>query len=128
MPIRVVCISHTLGAGGPEIGRLVSERLGFRYLDDEIVAWAAERGGLDEELVADVEQRRSLARRLLEELVWTAPMVAPARTRARRVCSSGSEGRNAFRSVVEARGKRSLVKIVPAEIITPSSMVTPVQM
>jgi len=82
VPIRVVCISHTLGAGGPEIGRLVSERLGFRYLDDEIVAWAAERGGLDEELVADVEQRRSLARRLLEELVWTAPMVAPELVRA----------------------------------------------
>jgi hypothetical protein len=77
VPIRVVCISHTLGAGGPEVGRLVSERLGFRYLDDEIVAWAAERGGLDEELVADVEQRRSRARRLLEELAWTA---APALT------------------------------------------------
>ena len=57
-----------------------------------------------------------------------APMVAPAFTRVGSVCSSGSDGRRCLRSGVVARGKRSLVKVVPALIITPSSIVTAAQM
>ncbi len=60
-------------------------------------------------------------------IVQPAPMVAPSRTSVGSVCSSGSEGLNRCKSGVVARGKRSLVKIVPAEIITPSSMQTAVQ-
>jgi len=78
MPARVVCISRTLGAGGPEIGRAVSERLDFRYVDEEIVAQAAERGGVDEGLVADTEKRRTLARRLLDELAWAGLAQTPS--------------------------------------------------
>ena len=69
MPARVVCISRTLGAGGTDVGRLVSERLGFRYLDEEIVGRAAEKGQVDPDLVVDVEQRSSIARRAGEKLV-----------------------------------------------------------
>ena len=61
-------------------------------------------------------------------IVARAPMVVPARTTVGSVCSSGSDGRSFDRSGVVARGYRSFVKVVPAEIITPSSMVTPVQM
>src|SRR5215831_21241279 len=66
MPYSVVCISRSVGAEGDQVGRLVAERLGFRYLDEEIVARAAERAGVSPEDVADAERRRSLARRLLE--------------------------------------------------------------
>jgi len=38
-----VCISHAEGAGGEEVGRLVADRLGFVYVDEEIVARARER-------------------------------------------------------------------------------------
>src|SRR5919109_127701 len=65
---RVVCISRSAGAEGERVGQLVAERLGFRYLDEEIVARAAARGGVDVERVADAEQRRSLVRRVFEEL------------------------------------------------------------
>ena len=41
MKRRVVCISHNTGAGGSEIGRLVAQRLGFRYVDEDLVAHAA---------------------------------------------------------------------------------------
>ena len=61
-------------------------------------------------------------------IVHPAPMVAPSRTSVGSVCSSGSDDRNCFKSGVVARGKRSLVKIVPAEIMTPSSIVTALQM
>ena len=62
----MVCISHATGAGGEEVGRLVAERLGFLYVDDDIVAQAAAKGGIDAGDVADEERRKSLVARLLE--------------------------------------------------------------
>ena len=46
MACRVVCISHSTGAGGEEVGRLAAERLDFLYVDEEIVARAAAKGGV----------------------------------------------------------------------------------
>lgn len=66
MTCRVVCISHATGAGGEEVGRLVAERLGFRYVDEEIVARAAAKGRINPGDVADEERRKSLAARVLE--------------------------------------------------------------
>jgi Cytidylate kinase-like family len=63
---RVVCISHSTGAGGEEIGRLVAERLGFLYIDEEIVAKVAAKGGIDPSDVADAERRTSFVARMLE--------------------------------------------------------------
>jgi len=63
---RAVCISHATGAGGEEVGRLVAERLGFLYIDDEVVVRAAKTGGIDPRDVADEERRKSLVARLLE--------------------------------------------------------------
>ena len=60
-----MCISHTTGAGGEEVGRLVAERLGFLYVDDDIVARAAAKGGIDPGELADEERRKSLAARIL---------------------------------------------------------------
>jgi cytidylate kinase len=63
---KVVCISHATGAGGEEVGRLVAERLGFRYVDDEVVAGAAARGGIQPRDVADEERRKSFVARFLD--------------------------------------------------------------
>jgi len=68
MGYRVVCISHTSGAGGEEVGRLVAQQLGFLYMDDDIVARAAAAGGIDPAEVADEERRKSFVIRLLEGL------------------------------------------------------------
>ena len=65
MAASVICISRALGAGGEEVARLVSERLGFVYVDEEIISRAAERGEIDPETVADEEQRKSLVANLL---------------------------------------------------------------
>jgi cytidylate kinase len=64
----VVCISHATGAGGEEIGRLVAERLGFLYVDDDIVARAAAKGGISPDEVTDEERRKSLVARVLEAM------------------------------------------------------------
>jgi uncharacterized protein len=68
MTCRVVCISHATGARGDDVGRLVAERLGFLYVDDEIVASAAARGGISPAEVADAERRKPLVSRILEAL------------------------------------------------------------
>ena len=68
MPIRVVTISHTTGAGGETIGRTVADRLGFRYIDEEIITLAAEKEGVDPELVADTERRKGFLSRLFSGL------------------------------------------------------------
>ncbi len=61
----VICISRAAGSGGDEVGQLVAERLGYRHVDEEIVANAAARGGISPADVADEERRKSLAARIL---------------------------------------------------------------
>jgi cytidylate kinase len=65
---KVVCISRAIGAGGEQVGRLVAERLGFLYVDEEIVSRAAARAGIDAGAVADEERRKSLVSRVLQGL------------------------------------------------------------
>src|SRR5215470_20151014 len=73
---RIVTISHTTGAGGDYIGLSVAKGLGFRYVDEEIIHLAAEQHGLNAEVVADAERRRSLLELILNDMV-TAPMMEP---------------------------------------------------
>src|SRR3954447_9489533 len=68
MPRTLICVSHCDGAGGDEVARLVADRLGLRYVDEEIISAAAERAGAATELVADAEQKQPLLRRVLDEL------------------------------------------------------------
>src|SRR5436305_8379413 len=68
MPCSVVCLSHATGSGGEEIGKQVAERLGYLYVDEEIVARAAAEGGLEPRDIADEEHRRSLVKRVLDVL------------------------------------------------------------
>lgn len=66
MSARVVCISRELGADGERVGRLVAEQLGLQYVDEEVIARAAERGGVEPSALADAEQRKPRLLRVLE--------------------------------------------------------------
>jgi cytidylate kinase len=79
MKTRVVCISRTIAAGGEAVGEIVASRLGFRYVDEEIISRAANQAQVDAKLVAAVEQRKPLLDRLLDKLP-TAHDVAGAVT------------------------------------------------
>ena len=68
MGCSVVCVSHATGSGGEEIGRQLAEKLGFVYVDEEIVARAAAAGGLAPEDIAHEERRKSFANRFLNVL------------------------------------------------------------
>ncbi len=69
MPAATVCISHASGAWGVEVGHLVAEALGFRYVDEEILIAAAEKEGLDPQQLAAVERHRSGLARLQVDVV-----------------------------------------------------------
>ena len=56
MPI--VTISHEIGAGGPEIGQQLAERMSYRYVDHELIADAAQRYGLLEEKLSHLDESK----------------------------------------------------------------------
>jgi hypothetical protein len=75
MAHRVVCILRVTAAGGEAIGQRVAERLGFRYVDDEVIELAAKRAGLDPAVVESAERHRGLLSRLMDALIATPPEV-----------------------------------------------------
>jgi cytidylate kinase len=73
---RIICISHLPGAEGEAVARAVAERLGYRYLDEEIIETAAEWVDLEPSVVGAVERRKSLLSR-----IGTAMRAEPIPTR-----------------------------------------------
>ncbi|GAC1484545.1 MAG: hypothetical protein NVS1B9_01220 [Solirubrobacteraceae bacterium] len=68
MSYRAVCISATDGSAGEEVGRLVAAELGFRIVNEEVIARAAKRAGVQPGEIAEVERRKSFIRRMMEDL------------------------------------------------------------
>jgi cytidylate kinase len=64
----VVCISRQDGAEAEQVALRVAGALGFRLIDEDIVARAATEAGVDHEVVADVERRKSALVRLIESM------------------------------------------------------------
>ena len=68
MAFGVVCISRTTAAGGENVGQVVAQRLGFRYVDEQIIELAAQQAQVEPALVAKAEHRQPLLQRLLEKM------------------------------------------------------------
>jgi len=56
--MAIITISHQMGAGGPEIGMAVAQRLGYRYVDQELISDAAHRYGLLEEKLSHLDETK----------------------------------------------------------------------
>ncbi|HEY2389298.1 MAG TPA: cytidylate kinase-like family protein [Candidatus Binatia bacterium] len=78
MTAQVVCISKTDGALGEEVGHLAADRLGFRYVDEQVIEHAARLAQVDPKLVAAVEERQPLLRKLIGKLAAARDLVGPA--------------------------------------------------
>ena len=65
MSCRVVCFSGPDGAAMREVAHEVAESLGFSLVDEAIVMRAAAEAGVEPQVVADVEKRRSFMERAL---------------------------------------------------------------
>jgi hypothetical protein len=72
----VVCISSEDGASAEEASQLVASALDCRLINEDIVARAAAEAGVRPDVIADVEQRKSVLTKLLESMGPTAMAAA----------------------------------------------------
>jgi cytidylate kinase len=56
--MAIIVISHQMGAGGPEIGMALAQRLGYRYVNQELLLDAARRYGLAEERLEHLDESK----------------------------------------------------------------------
>jgi cytidylate kinase len=91
MGIKVISISRTIGSGAEEIGRSVASGLKFRYVDNEIIDWAAEKAGVSREVIERVERTPPLIERILQHL-GNAPVESGAYMPAFETWSETYEG------------------------------------
>ena len=115
MERTVVCISASDGAAGEQIAPLVASRLGYPLVDEQIVLRAAEEAGVGAEVVADVEQRRSLIERLLAQLPATAaaaPLAGYVPLAHTEPGPAGDQLRGLIRSAIEEIGDRGSAVLV----------------
>jgi cytidylate kinase len=54
----IVTLSHQMGAGGPEIGMALAKRLGYRYVDQDLISDAARRYGLAEDKLSHLDESK----------------------------------------------------------------------
>ena len=53
MQKKIITISREFGSGGRSIGKLVAEKLGYKYYDSELVERVAKETGFSAEYIAD---------------------------------------------------------------------------
>lgn len=115
MAYTVVSISTTDGAMGEVVGPRVAEGLGFRLVNEQIVAEAAQEAGIQAHVMADVEQRRSVVDRVIHELLGAKGGGVPRGVTAPGAAESAPSSdslRGVIRSVIEdiaSRGKAVIV-------------------
>jgi cytidylate kinase len=56
--MAIITISHEMGAGGSEVGIALARRLGYRYVDQELISEAARRYGLAEEKLSHLDESK----------------------------------------------------------------------
>ena len=101
MGYRVVAISPTDGSAGDALGPIVARELGFRLINEQVVARVAWKAGVDPEVVADVERRKSLLARVLGSLGDVAPAATAGLSRLPIVDDPGPR-RDALRGLIRS--------------------------
>ena len=56
--MAIIIISTQMGAGGPEVGMALAQRLGYRYVDQELLQDAVRRYGLAEERLSQLDESK----------------------------------------------------------------------
>jgi hypothetical protein len=98
---RVVAISPTDGSAGDALGPIVAHELGFRLINEQVVARVAWKAGVGPEVVADVERRKSVLARVLGSLGDVAPAATAGLSRFPIVDDPGPR-RDALRGLIRS--------------------------
>jgi cytidylate kinase len=56
--MAIVTVSHEMGSGGAEIGAALAERLGYRYVDQDMITQAAHQYGVGEEKLTQLDETK----------------------------------------------------------------------
>jgi len=56
--MAIVTVSHEMGSGGAEIGAALAERLGYRYVDQDMIGQAARQYGVGEEKLTQLDETK----------------------------------------------------------------------
>jgi cytidylate kinase len=113
MASQVICISSDDGADAFGAATEVAEQLGWRLVDEDIVSRAAVEAGVEREVVADVERRKSMVERLLDNLSTSGASMAYVPSLAESLAAPPSDAlRGLIRSVIEEVAQQGRVVIV----------------
>ncbi len=59
--INVITIAREYGSGGRTVGHMIADKLGFRYIDKEILRIASDESGINEKLFAKADEEVKLS-------------------------------------------------------------------
>lgn len=71
MAAKIVTFTVQLGSGGNEIARTIAQKLGYRFLDHEVISRAADIAGVSPDTIAAAERWPTFVERMLERLALT---------------------------------------------------------
>jgi hypothetical protein len=110
--VSAVCISHSTGAEGAAVGLSVAARLGYRFVDDEVIEQAGEWVELAPRYVADVERRKGLMDRLLGQVAESNAAPVVPTPRESRMLPGDAELRALIKQVLASIAEDGAVVIV----------------
>ena len=67
MKKRIITISREFGSGGRTIGRIVAERLGYKFYDSEMIDRVVELSGLSREIVEKYDEYAKISLREIKD-------------------------------------------------------------
>jgi len=112
MVARVVCISRAMFTGAESIAKDVANDLGFRYVDEEIVARAAEMKNFTAAEVASAEGRKSFISQVAADIADSASDLAAYITQNKDAVRPTDTMRNLIRESILDTAKEGNVVIV----------------
>jgi hypothetical protein len=114
MACKLICVSSDDGADAFDAASEVAEKLGWSLIDEDIVSRAAEEAGVGREAVADVERRKSLVERLLDNVSTSGASMAyvPSLAESLQGGPRSDVLRGMIRSVIEEVAARGSAVIV----------------
>jgi cytidylate kinase len=112
MVAKVVCISRAMYTGAESIAQQVAKDLGFRYVDEEIVARAAEMKNLTVSEVESAERRKSFIAQVLEDIADTGSDLTAYVTDNKNARRPSDKARDIIREAILETSKEGNVVIV----------------
>ena len=108
--MTVITISRQYGSKGTEIAERVCKLLGYKFVDKQIIAQAANEAGVPGGRVVEFNEQHSLMRSFVDRLLYPGPHVV-----AQVVVTSSGDGENG-RLTVEELDKAECLNLVRSAI------------